>query len=111
MMNMFSPFPPKPEPNWHELPEGAAMPIYWKTLGHIAPGIEVHYGIETYHGDMDVDREAELRLEVHHMARVLDTNNAFTGDMVFTAVGRPLVVRIVACDCVTCDCAAPLTCN
>lgn len=55
MMNPF-PFPPKPQPTTRRM---------WKQLGLIAQSyqgwVEAHYALDTFNGDLDVDREAELR--------------------------------------------------
>jgi len=100
MMNIFSPFPPPPRlPDWQEMPTEAARPKCWKSLGHLFPGVEGHYGIAGYRGDMDVDREHDLRNEMLTIVTVLSNNAAFTGDMTFVKPGRDLVVRIVECDC------------
>lgn len=58
MLNPF-PFPPAPQP---------VAPRMWKQLGIIAQShegwVEAHYALECFDGDLDVDREAELRYAV-----------------------------------------------
>lgn len=100
MMNIFSPFPPPPRaPDWKELPAAAAQPRCWKSLGHLHPGIEGRYGIAGYRGDMDVDREHDLRNEMAVMLRLLADNGAFDDSIVLVKADGSLVVRIARCDC------------
>jgi hypothetical protein len=95
-------WPPKPIHDYVDLPPEAPQPRIWKCIGHAMPGLELQYGLETFNGDMDIDREIELRVELAGMAQALNSDGAlFDGMTLAQQFGRQLVVRFVACSCGT----------
>lgn len=106
-----------------EVPAEAPKPKLWKSLGHVMTGLEAHYALDSWNGDMDLDREIELRDELIGCAMTLHSNGQDCGDMhlvkdvqvlsypslvpdfrasLFSRpvpARRQLMVRFVACDC------------
>lgn len=104
-MNILSSvFPPQPEEamRYSEVPPEAPQPRIWKCLGHVAPGLEMHYALETFGGDLDVDRESEMRVELCSAAQLLNNNGALRDGLVLAQqFGRRHLVRFIACSCGT----------
>lgn len=93
-------FQPKPVDRYSEVPPEAPQPRIWKCLGHIFPGLEMQYGLQCFNGDLDVDRESELRFELANAATLLNNNGALRDGMVLAQqFGGRHIVRFVACDC------------
>lgn len=99
-MSMFSPFPPKPVHDYVDLPPEAPQPRIWKSLGHVMPGVEMHYGLETFGGDADIDTEAELRYELLGIGQTMASEGAVIEDLVLAQqFGQRHIVRFVRCSC------------
>lgn len=108
---------------YDEVPPDAPKPKLWKCLGHIGVGLEAHYALESWHGDLDVDREHDLAVELSSCITMLVSNGrsvdglylvkdvqmpryassllAYRASLLDPPVPakRQLMVRFVACDC------------
>lgn len=101
---------------YNEVPPEAPKPRMWKCLGHVMTGLEAHYALESWNGDLDVDREHELGQELMSCAQVLVSNDQVIDGLHlvkempavhsnYRLLGlRPphpsqLMVRFCACDC------------
>jgi hypothetical protein len=89
-----------PVHNYVDLPPEAPQPRIWKSLGHVMPGFEMHYGLETFDGDKDVDRESELRWEVLNLGQALARDGVdIVGMVLAQQFGSRCIVRFVQCSC------------
>ena len=52
-----------------EIPTEAPQPTLWKSLGQVLPGLFANYAITRWGDDLDVDREADLRVELNGILR------------------------------------------
>jgi hypothetical protein len=96
MMNLFPAHPV----DYRELPPEAPKPVMWKSLGHCMAGVEMHYGLETFGGDLDIDRESEMKYELTVVAQTLFNIGALVdGLMLAQQAGHRRVVRFVQCTC------------
>jgi uncharacterized protein YhaN len=70
-------------------PDTGPKPVMWKSLGIVAQNmtgwVEMHYELETFHGDLDPDSEDEVRGSAHgllaaltSMGRVIDPDAVYT---------------------------------
>lgn len=60
----------------------------WKSLGWVHPTLEAAYHLETFRGDLDIDREAELRAEMAGMLPVLVNAGVDVANAVFVRGAR-----------------------
>lgn len=98
----FPPPPPEVTHNYADLPAGAPQPKIWKSLGHVMPGYEMHYGMETFNGEVDLDLEAELRFDLLNLGQGLAQQGFEIDNMVMCQqFGPRRVVRFVRCSCGT----------
>jgi hypothetical protein len=98
----FGLFPPPPTHEYDDLPPEAPQPKIWKSLGHVMPGCEMHYGLETFDGDADLDTEAELRAELLALGQTLAARGIDITVMVLAQqFGARRIVRFVECSCGT----------
>ena len=74
--------------SYEELPVEALRPRMWKSLGWVHPMLEATYHLETFQGDLDVDREAELRTEMAGMLPVLINAGVDVANTVFVRYAR-----------------------
>lgn len=89
-------FPPPPT-RYAEVPPEAPQPRIWKSLGQCVPGVEAQYALDGMAGDMDIDREIELRQELAGVIHLLANRAVLTEGMVLSRqVGKPLLVRFVS---------------
>lgn len=107
---------------YNEVPPEAPKPKMWKCLGHVMMGLEAHYALESWNGELDVDREHELGEELMNCAQVLvgndqavdglhlvkeitvsalsqDWKSAYSGALFARTAKRQIMVRFCACDC------------
>ena len=88
--------------DYKDLPPEAPQPRMWKSLGHVVPGIEPHYGLERWSGELDEDAENDLKAELYALGDMLTDRGRDVLDMVMAQqFGRYLIVRFVACSCGT----------
>lgn len=73
---------------YKQLPEEAAKPKMWKSLGWVCSSLEATYHLETFAGDLDVDREAELREEMTGMLPMLVRYDVDVANTVFVRYAR-----------------------
>ena len=73
---------------YEALPEEAAKPKMWKSLGWVCSSLEATYHLETFAGDLDVDREAELRVEMQGILPVLVSCGVDVANAVFVRYAR-----------------------
>ena len=100
----FNIFPPPPETthDYADLPPEAPQPRIWKSLGHVMPGYEMHYGLETFDGEVDLDREAEMRFDLLNLGQTLAAQgHEIEGMVMAQQFGPRCIVRFVRCSCGT----------
>lgn len=90
------PFPPSPE-GYRE--PGYVEPRMWKSLGHCMSGIEMHYGLERWHGEADEATEMDLKNELASLAEELYERGQLADGMVLGRSLAPRHVRFVRCSC------------
>lgn len=87
-----------------QLPDEAPRPRMWKSLGWVHPQLEAFYHLETFSGELDLDREAELRAEMVGILPILANASIDVANAVFARTprrGKQLLVRFMGgLDCV-----------
>ena len=92
----------RPTRDYTEVPPEAPKPKMWKSLGHVMAGVEAHYHLATWGGELDADTEAELKIEMACVAEELHERDALVGDEpIIVCRNETLILRLCECQCGT----------